>query len=83
MFIAYLSSLTSVAYTATQYALLSSLYALPGKFVGGLRWDDRNGENWLILTETGEFKSPTQKRADSPDPLLAAAGASVSRSRSA
>lgn len=38
-----------------------------GKFVGGLRWDDRNGENWLILTETGEFKSPTQKRADSPD----------------
>jgi hypothetical protein len=38
-----------------------------GKFVGGLRWNDRNGENWLILTETGEFKSPTQKRADSPD----------------
>jgi MFS transporter, PAT family, beta-lactamase induction signal transducer AmpG len=34
--IAYMSSLTSPAYVATQYALLSSLYALPGKFVGGL-----------------------------------------------
>jgi PAT family beta-lactamase induction signal transducer AmpG len=34
--IAYMSSLTSSAFAATQYALLSSLYALPGKFVGGL-----------------------------------------------
>jgi MFS transporter, PAT family, beta-lactamase induction signal transducer AmpG len=34
--IAYMSSLTSPAYAATQYALLSSLYALPGKLVGGL-----------------------------------------------
>ena len=33
--IAYMSGLTSPAYVATQYALLSSLYALPGKFVGG------------------------------------------------
>ncbi len=33
--IAYMSSLTSSAFVATQYALLSSLYALPGKFVGG------------------------------------------------
>ncbi len=31
-----MSSLVSPAYAATQYALLSSLYALPGKFVGGL-----------------------------------------------
>lgn len=31
--IAYLSKLTNVAYTATQYALFSSLMALPGKFV--------------------------------------------------
>lgn len=35
VFIAYLSSLTSTAYTATQYALFSSLMTLPGKFVGG------------------------------------------------
>ena len=34
--IAYMSSLVSTKYAATQYALLSSLYALPGKFVGGL-----------------------------------------------
>ena len=34
-FIAYLSSLTSSAYTATQYALFSSLMTLPGKFFGG------------------------------------------------
>ena len=33
--IAYMSSLTSTAFTATQYALFSSFYALPGKFVGG------------------------------------------------
>lgn len=35
-FMAYLSSLTSSAYTATQYALFSSLYALPGKLMMGM-----------------------------------------------
>ena len=33
--IAFLSSLTSAKYTATQYALFSSLYALPGKTLEG------------------------------------------------
>ncbi len=33
--IAYMSGLTVPMLAATQYALLSSLYALPGKFVGG------------------------------------------------
>ena len=33
--IAYLSSLTNRAYTATQYALFSSLMTLPGQFIGG------------------------------------------------
>jgi PAT family beta-lactamase induction signal transducer AmpG len=33
--IAYMSSLTSLGYTATQYALLSSAYALLGKFLKG------------------------------------------------
>jgi MFS transporter, PAT family, beta-lactamase induction signal transducer AmpG len=33
--IAFLSSLTSPKYTATQYALFSSLYALPGKILEG------------------------------------------------
>jgi len=32
--IAYMSSLTAEAFTATQYALFSSLYAIPGKLVG-------------------------------------------------
>ncbi|MDH3646633.1 MAG: AmpG family muropeptide MFS transporter [Gammaproteobacteria bacterium] len=35
-FIAYLSSLTNVAYTATQYALFSSLMTLPAKLVSGI-----------------------------------------------
>ncbi|MGR9045452.1 MAG: AmpG family muropeptide MFS transporter [Gammaproteobacteria bacterium] len=35
VFIAYLSSLTSTAYTATQYALFSSLMTLPAKLLGG------------------------------------------------
>jgi PAT family beta-lactamase induction signal transducer AmpG len=34
--IAYMSGLTGPGFAATQYALLSSLYALPGKVVGGL-----------------------------------------------
>lgn len=33
--IAFMSSLTSASYTATQYAVLSSLYALPGKLLMG------------------------------------------------
>lgn len=33
--VAYMSSLTSLGYTATQYALLSSVYALLGKFLKG------------------------------------------------
>jgi PAT family beta-lactamase induction signal transducer AmpG len=34
-FIAWLSSLTNTSYTATQYALFSSLMTLPAKFLGG------------------------------------------------
>ncbi len=33
--LAYMSSLTNAAFTATQYALFSSFYALPGKLIGG------------------------------------------------
>jgi PAT family beta-lactamase induction signal transducer AmpG len=35
IFIAYLSGLTNTAYTATQYALFSSLMTLPGKLISG------------------------------------------------
>jgi PAT family beta-lactamase induction signal transducer AmpG len=36
IFIAYLSRLTSLTFAASQYALLSSLYSLAGRFLGGL-----------------------------------------------
>lgn len=36
VFIAYLSRLTSLTFAASQYALLSSLYSLGGRFLGGL-----------------------------------------------
>jgi MFS transporter, PAT family, beta-lactamase induction signal transducer AmpG len=42
--IAYLSSLTSSAYTATQYALFSSFMSLPGKFIGG--FGGQIAEDW-------------------------------------
>jgi len=44
-FIAYLSGLTNKAYTATQYALFSSLMLLPAKFIGGFSGSivDANG----------------------------------------
>ena len=35
VFIAYLSSLTNVSYTATQYALFTSIMVLPGKLLSG------------------------------------------------
>ena len=50
-FIAYLSGLTSTAYTATQYALFSSLMTLPGKFIGGFSgWMvDSAGYEWFFV----------------------------------
>lgn len=50
--IAYMSSLTSAGFTASQYALFSSLYALPGKLIaaqsgaiieGSARWAEAGG----------------------------------------
>jgi PAT family beta-lactamase induction signal transducer AmpG len=52
-FIAWLSSLTSRAYTATQYALFSSLMTLPGKFLsgfGGIVVDGAGYPFFFILT---------------------------------
>jgi len=45
--IAYLSSLTSRAYTATQYALLSSLMALLPKFLAGFSGNVQESIGWL------------------------------------
>ncbi|MEJ2142827.1 MAG: AmpG family muropeptide MFS transporter [Gammaproteobacteria bacterium] len=47
VFIAYLSSLTNTAYTATQYALFSSLMTLVPKFLGGF--------SGIIVEQQGYF----------------------------
>ena len=48
-FIAYLSSLTRTPYTATQYALFSSLMTLPGKFIGGFSGVVVDGSGYMIF----------------------------------
>ena len=63
--IAYMSSLTSAGFTATQYALFSSLYAIPGR---------------LIASQSGRVVETAARRADSGGALtglknLVAAGA--------
>ena len=52
-FIAYLSGLTNKAYTATQYALFSSVMLLLPKFLGGFSGiivDEVGNENFFIIT---------------------------------
>lgn len=51
VFIAYLSSLTNVAYTATQYALFSSLMTLPAKLLAGVSGAivDNFGYPWFFV----------------------------------
>ncbi|MGE4054777.1 MAG: permease, partial [Vicinamibacterales bacterium] len=53
--IAYMSSLTAAGFTATQYALFSSLYALPGKLVASQ--SGRIVESAAQSAETGGFWS--------------------------
>ena len=53
--IAYMSSLTSVGFTATQYALFSSLYAIPGR---------------LIASQSGRIVESAARFADSSGPFL-------------
>ena len=48
-FIAYLSGLTNRAYTATQYALFSSLMLLPAKFLGGFSGDIVDAEGYVFF----------------------------------
>ena len=48
-FIAYLSNLTRSPYTATQYALLSSLMTLPGKFIGGFSGIVVDGVGYMVF----------------------------------
>lgn len=57
--IAYMSSLTSAGFTATQYALFSSLYALPGK---------------LIASQSGRLVEASAKSAEAGGPLAGLKG---------
>lgn len=52
--IAYMSSLTSAGFTATQYALFSSLYALPGK---------------LVASQSGRIVEASARAAEGGGPL--------------
>ena len=77
--IAYMSSLTSVGFTATQYALFSSLYALPGKLIASQ--SGRIVEASARSAESGGFASPLLGAFNGlpPDALVkGAATASVS-----
>ena len=49
VFIAYLSGLTNSAYTATQYALFSSLMTLPAKLVGGFSGEIVEGYGYDVF----------------------------------
>jgi PAT family beta-lactamase induction signal transducer AmpG len=49
VFIAYLSSLTNVSYTATQYALFTSLMVLPGKILSGFSGLVVDAVGWLTF----------------------------------
>lgn len=52
--IAWMSSLVNTAYTATQYALFSSLMTLPGKFIGGFSGlvVEAHGYFWFFIYVT-------------------------------
>jgi len=54
-----MSSLTSIGFTATQYALFSSLYALPGK---------------LIASQSGRIVEASARAAEGAGPLAAFRG---------
>jgi len=49
VFLAYLASLTNTAYTATQYALFSSLMTLPGQLLGGLTGVVAEQVGWIAF----------------------------------
>ena len=49
VFIAYLSNLANRAYTATQYALFSSLMLLPAKFLGGFSGDIVDATDYVFF----------------------------------
>jgi PAT family beta-lactamase induction signal transducer AmpG len=74
--IAYMSSLTSAGFTATQYALFSSLYALPGRLIASQ--SGRIVEGAARSAEAGGSFAPLQRLfVDLPTNALAEGAAKV------
>lgn len=71
--IAYMSSLTTVGFTATQYALFSSLYALPGKLLASQ--SGRIVESAARSAEDGGLIAPLKHLVASLPPQSLAGGA--------
>ncbi len=81
--IAYMSSLTSAGFTATQYALFSSLYAIPGRLIasqsgriveGAARLADSGGvlsglKEWFAAQAPGNFAAAVERSSVTPAAL--------------
>jgi len=74
--IAYMSSLTSIGFTATQYALFSSLYALPGKLIAAQ--SGRIVEGSARAAEAGGLFGPLKGLFANMPPDVLAKGAETS-----
>jgi PAT family beta-lactamase induction signal transducer AmpG len=74
-FIVYLSMLTKDGFTATQYALFTSLYALPGKLVTAL--GGRIVEGFARSAETGPVAAILPWFKDLPPVAFAKAGEKI------
>ena len=76
-FITYLSGLCSPAFTATQYALLSSLAAIALRTVGGLSGFLARATGWTLLLHAHDVRSASGDVADAASAAaLSATGAS-------
>jgi PAT family beta-lactamase induction signal transducer AmpG len=69
--IAYMSSLTTAGFTATQYAFFSSLYSLPGKLLASQSGSIVEGA--ARSAETGGIAAPLKALIAAPSPALGAA----------
>jgi PAT family beta-lactamase induction signal transducer AmpG len=73
--VAYMSSLTTTGFTATQYALFASLYAIPGKLVGSQ--SGRIVEASARAAEEGGFSSPFRDLFAVPPEAMAKGAAAI------
>ncbi len=73
--VAYMSSLTTTGFTATQYALFASLYAIPGKLVGSQ--SGRIVEASARAAEEGGFSAPFRELFTVPPEALAKGAAAI------